>query len=63
MASEYRNIYVEDGGRSYRVAFHVGLGKVMIVARQGIGKRPRETAITIDGRRAKPIIEAARKQL
>lgn len=59
--SEYRNIYVMRGVRSYRVTFHVGLEKVMLVGRRT--PRGGETYLDIDGPTARKVIKAARLKL
>lgn len=61
----YRNVLVDVGGKSYRVAFHVGLRKPMIVCLQRMGKPGRwsrpatERALKIEGKTAKRVIAAA----
>lgn len=60
--SEYRNVYVNYRGIDYRVVFHVGLSKVMCVARQAPVKHGRECFLKI-GTRVKPIITLAREVL
>lgn len=62
--SEYVSVYLDHGGHRYRVAFHVGLEKVVIVVRQGKPRvysgKPSETALNIDGPTGKAVVELAR---
>lgn len=58
--SEYLNTYVMRDGKAYRVAFHVGLRKPMIVCRR---TKHGETVLNLFGPTGAAVIKAARLQL
>lgn len=58
--SEYINTYVVRGDHAYRVVFHVGTRRPMIVCRKT--KRD-ETVLRLDGPTGMAVAEAARRQI
>lgn len=56
--SEYANVRLTDNGHEYRVAFHVGTGRPMIVCRQLRARG--ETLLDLKGPRAAQIVQQAR---